>query len=170
MGGPGSEDLLERRDGQIQVRPRPGWWRPPNVEGEVGGSWTGEVLVLLEGVPSTSSPGRSQPSLGRDAAAPSQGPEEGQERLAGQSAYAGESPQNQPLSTCLPMLPAWTRGETESGTHWRGPERWSDLPEATQEGWSRDLNLSSSDARTTIGPGHYCSCSWPQARHPWGLV
>lgn len=37
MGGPGSEGLLERCDGQIQVRPRPGWWRPPNVEGEVGG-------------------------------------------------------------------------------------------------------------------------------------
>lgn len=37
MGGPGSEAPLERCDGQIQVRPRPGRWRPPNVEGEVGG-------------------------------------------------------------------------------------------------------------------------------------
>lgn len=79
--------------------------------------------MLLEGVPSVSSPGRSQPPLGRDAAAPSWGPEEGQERPAGQSAYAGESPQNQPLSTCLPTLPACTRGETEFSTHWRGPER-----------------------------------------------
>lgn len=44
------------------------------------------------------------------------------------------------------------------------------LPEATQEGWSRDLTLSSSDARTTIGPGHHCSCSWAQAGHPWARV
>lgn len=90
MGGPGSEGPLERGDGQIQVRPRPGRWHPPNVEGEVGGSRTGEVLVLPEGDPSVSSPGRSQPPLGRDAAAPSRGPEEGRKRPAGQSAYAGE--------------------------------------------------------------------------------
>lgn len=81
MWGPGSRHLLEHCDSQTEVRPRLG-----TGVSDRQGCW-----CCWSGLPSAFSPGRSHPRLGRDAAAPSQGPEEGRERQAGKSASAGES-------------------------------------------------------------------------------
>lgn len=95
MWSPGADNLSGHRDHQTQVRPQVGLaTASQHSRGRAGRLGWARAAGAAGAVSPALSPHRSHPALGRDAAAPSQGAQEGQQSQEDKSASAGESPQN----------------------------------------------------------------------------